>query len=70
MSDAPDGDGVLVRMRGLLDGVNPGRDKVALIVSNGHGNVLLTHCLTRGTALTFIRMLADEQARMDEEGWP
>jgi hypothetical protein len=39
-------------------------------VSNGHGNVLLTHRLTRGAALTFIRMLADEQARMDEERWP
>jgi hypothetical protein len=48
------GDGVLIRMRALLAGVNPGRDKVALIVSNGHGNVLLT----------------DEQARMDEESWP
>jgi hypothetical protein len=70
MSHDPDGDGVLVRMRALLAGVTPGRDKVALIVSNGHGNVLLTHCLTRGTTLTFIRMLADEQARLDGEGWP
>jgi hypothetical protein len=60
MSDAS----VIDRMRLLLDNIGAD-DTVALAVSDRHGNtVLLAYELTRETALSFIRSLADE------DNWP